>query len=198
MPESVSKLAAFVFANGEMASEILFRDVEEVGEVPGLAPEEREAMTRVEPMLRDTWIGILTACRQAFWAQAYGHAAAEVLHSSKTQPNKMWEKGEVRMPLVAGGRAWCGITLEPWGAPAYHLYVWVWVQPRYRPAADTAVQGVNPAMWKNEKGSYLLTLETPQEGQSYEELADRVAAAAWTLARPIAEAVAAAPAGGEG
>src|SRR5690606_27979436 len=79
MSKTVSKLAAFVFAHGEMAHQILFRDTEEDGEVPGLRPEEREAIDRAAPILRETWIDLLSACREQVWKLAEGHAAAEVL-----------------------------------------------------------------------------------------------------------------------
>jgi len=196
MADTVSKLAAFVFENGAMADEIVFRDVEEEGEIPGLLPEEREAMDRATPLLRATWIGILSACRQAVWNLAAGHPTEEALRSGKTQPNKMWEKRRVVMPLVPG-RANCGVALQTWGEPNYHLYVWVWTQVRPRPAAEGAVASLNPPPWRNEHGSFLMTLDGPREGEGYDEIGRRVAEALWLMARPIAEAVAAAQNGGE-
>ncbi len=196
MPDSVSKLAAFVFENGAMADEIVFRNVEEEGEIPGLLPAEREAMDRATPLLRAAWIGILSSCRQAVWKLAAGHASEEALRSGKTQPNKMWEKSEVVMPLVPG-RANCGVTLKTWGAPKYHLYVWVWTQARPRPAAEAAIAHLNPQPWRNEHGSFLLTLDGPKEGEEYDAIGARVAEALWAMAKPIAEAVAAAKNGGE-
>lgn len=198
MAEAVSKLAAFVFAHGEMASEILFHDVDEEGELPGLLPEEREVITRVMPTLRATWIDILTACREAMWKRASGHACDAPMHTGKTQASKMFENGEVRLPLLGNNAAFCGIVLEPWGKPQYHIYVWVWTAPRHRLAAEAAAEGVkavHPGMWRNENQSFLLTLDAPQEGESYDAVADRAADALWSLARPIVDAVIAAQAG---
>jgi hypothetical protein len=189
MAETVSKLAAFVFAHGEMASEILFRDIDEDGEVPGVLPEEREVMERVEPMLRATWIGILSACREAVWKRAAGHPTELTLRTSKTQPNKMFENDAVKMPLVDNGCAWCGVELAAWGEPTYNLYVWVWTSPRFRPEAEAAVRGLLPGMWRNEKESFLITLDAPHQGDAYQDVGERVAEVLWTLARPIADAV---------
>ncbi len=191
MPETVSKLAAFVFAHGEMADEILFRDVEEDGEIPGLLPEEREAMERATPLLRETWIAILTACRQAMWEVAAGHPSAETLRTTRTRPNKMWENKEVKMPLVAGGRAECGFCLAHWGATEYQLHAWVWTQVRHRASAEAAINGLTPAPWRGDAGSFILSLGTPKEGERLVDIGARAAAALWTMARPIAEAIAA-------
>ena len=189
MPETVSKLAAFVFAHGVMAAEILFRDVDEEGEIPGLLAEEREAMERATPQLRETWVGILTACRQAIWKRATGHSAEEALRSLRTRPTTMWKNEEVKMPLVAGGRAECGAVLCHWDAAEYHLHVWVWTQVRHRATAESVIAGLEPAPWRNETGAFLITLDPPQAGESFDDIADRVANALWSLARPVAEAV---------
>lgn len=198
MPESVSKLAAFVFANGTMAEEILFRNLDEEGEVPGLSAEEREAMNRVIPQLRATWIGILAACRQAALRLALDHPAVETLRSRKTQANKMWENGEVIMPLVAG-RATCGVALQTWGQPQYHLHVWVWTQVRPRAAAEVAVADLTlePPIRRNDDGLFLRTLDAPREGEDYDAIGQRAAEALWAMARPIADAVADRENGGE-
>jgi hypothetical protein len=190
MADTVSKLAAFVFKNGPIAEEILFRDVEEEGEIPGLLPEEREAMDRAEPLLRETWVGILTACREAVWATASGHPAAEVLRTRKTRASTIWDREEVHMPLVPS-RVNLGIALSHWGAPEYHVHVWVWTQVELRPLAEAAIAGLEPAPWRNEYGSLLLTLDTPREGESFTGIGERAAKALWGLARPIADAIAA-------
>ncbi len=188
MADPVSKLAAFVFENGPIADEILFRDVEEEGEIPGLLTEEREAMQRAMPMLRGTWVGILTACREALWVEAAGHPALEALQSRKNWPKTIWKRREVHMPLVPG-KAAVGVALKHWGAAEYHLYIWVWTQVEVRALAEAALEGIEPAPWRNEYGSFLLTLDGPKEGESFAEIGKRTATALWKLARPAADAI---------
>jgi hypothetical protein len=189
MSETVSKLAAFVFQHGAMSWEIVFRDVQSEGELPGLRAEEREAIERAKPHLRETWIGILSACREAFWAVAADHECASQVVLRKTQALKMYETGAFSMTLVKGDRATAGVTLDAWDdAPSYHLYPWCWTQVRYRAVARAAVAHLD-AQW-NDRGVVWLTLDPPREGESYEAVGARTATALWSLARPIAEAVA--------
>ena len=108
----------------------------------------------------------------------------------------MFENGEFSVPLVPG-RATAGVALEAWGAAEYHLYVWCWTQARYRKAAEAAVAGLNPVPWRNESGSFLLTLDGPKEGETYAAIGERTATALWAMARPVAEVVAAAQNGDE-
>ena len=95
------------------------------------------------------------------------------------------------MPLVPGGRAECGILLSHDGEAEHHIFVWVWTQVRHRASAEAAIAELDPSPWRNHHGSFLLTLDAPKEGESYDDLAGRVADSLWALARPIAEAVAA-------
>jgi hypothetical protein len=190
MSDRVSKLAAFVFQHGELASEILFRDLDDVGELPGIGAEEREAMNRVEPHLRETWIGVLSACRSAMWQRAKDHQAlSSTMATGKTQDGKMWENGYVQLPLVDGWAAWCGVSLEPWGEPRYHLFAWVYTRARHRAAAEAAIAGKFPAMWRQENGNFVLTLAAPAEGETYAAVGARVADALWPLASAIGDAV---------
>lgn len=188
MTDTVSKLAAFVFKHGDMAQEVLFRDVEDDGEIPGITAEERDAMSRAEPLLRETWIGILTACRQALWDVAADHPCAASMKTRKTQRNKMFENDEFQVPLVPG-KATAGVTLEPWGADEYKLHVWCWTQAKYRKTAEAAVAGLGVQPWRNDSGSFLLTLDGPHEDEAYSDIGKRVAAPLWAMARPVAEAV---------
>lgn len=190
MEDRVSKMAAFVFENGALAQQIVFRHIESEGEIPGVLDEERAAMQRALPLLKGEWLAILNACRQAIWAAAAGHPAAEALRSSVTQPNKMWEKGEIKMPLVPG-RADCGVALDLWGQPKFQLHLWVWTQARPRPAAEAAVAHLNPPPKKLDNGCFAITLVGPKEGEPYASIGARVAEALWSMAKPIAEAVAA-------
>lgn len=189
MNDQVSKIAAFVFQHGELASEILMRNLDDDGEIPGIQPEEREAMERMIPHLRDTWIGILTECRKALWERSKGHASAAVMLTGKTQDEKMWENGAVQLPIVEGWSASCGVTLEPWGEAKYHLYVWVWTRARHRPAAESAIASHTPAPWRSESGNFHLTLPAPDEGETFQAVGARVADALWPLAAKIADAV---------
>lgn len=190
MPDTVSKIASFVFENGAMADQILFRDLDVDGELPGLTPEEREAMNAAIPELRETWVTLLTACREAVWQQAEGHETEAKLRTGKTQAAKMWEKGHVKMPLLPGGAAECGVSLQCWeGSAKYQLHVWVWTQARIRPIAERALADHKPAPWQNEIGTFLLSLGTPEQGANIEALAEGAAAALWSMARPIAEAI---------
>lgn len=190
MAETLSKIAAFVFENGSMAQQILFRDLDDEGELPGLSPEEREAMSAVVPELRDTWVSLLTACRAALWRRAAGHATEAILQTPKTLAGTMWKKGGVTMPLLANNQASCGLVIEVC-APStqYQLDAWVWTQPMHRAAADGAVSALTQAPWRSEYGSYVLTLPPLKEGDNIEALAEAAAAALWSMARPIADAI---------
>jgi hypothetical protein len=193
MAETVSKIAAFVFENGAMAQQILFRDLDNEGELPGLTPEDRQAMSAVVPELRDTWVSLLTACRVALWRRASGHATDAILQKGKTQDGKMWQKREVRMPLLPGGAAECWISLGLEGTSTkYQLHAGVWIKPVYRPVAAAAMSSLTPAPRQDSSGSYLKSLVTPQEGDSIESLAEQAAEALWSMAKPVAEAVVAA------
>lgn len=192
MPVTVSKIAAFVFKNGAMAKQILFYDQgnDGDGDLPGLLPEERKALSAVEPELNATWVSLLTACRAALWRRAAGHSTEPSLRSKATRPGTMWTKGEVKMPLLPNGAAWCGIALEVWGtSTTYQLHAWVWTQPTHRSAAATAIAGVTPAPWQNIYGSYLISMKTPEAGDNIEALGEAAAEALWSMARPIAEAI---------
>ncbi|MCB9764947.1 MAG: hypothetical protein H6739_34540 [Alphaproteobacteria bacterium] len=191
MSDVVSPLAAFVFQHGALAGNILFRNVDEDedGEVPGLTGEERAAMNRAEPMLRETWLGILNAGRDAFRRLAAGHPAQQEIDSYNKRKKKMWLDGEVKFKLAPDWRAECGIILHHWGADTYNMHVWVWTQVRHRHAAEVAIAGLQPVPWRNDHGSFIRTLGVPQEGEAYADIAGRAAEALWSLARPIADAI---------
>lgn len=191
MADTVSEIAAFVFEKGALADQILFRNLEEDGELPGVTVAEREAMNAVIPEVRDTWISLLSACRAALWRRAAGHPTEAILQTRRTQNDKMWTKHEVKMPLIRDGAAECGIALECWEpSTQYQLHAWVWTQPKVRAAAESAVTLLNPAPWRNTYGSFLLTIkDTPKAGARIEALAEAAAGELWSMAKPIAEAI---------
>jgi len=178
---------AFVLRHGEVAREVLFRDVQEEGELPGVTAAERAAVERVEPHLREEWVAILSACREGLWRQVAGHPAASNLRKSRTRASTMWRHDRVEMPLLAGWKATCGVTLRPWGAATHKLYLWVWTQKGLQSIAASAVEGKIEGLWRSSSGSFFLTLEPPQEGESFNAIGERVGVALWSLARPIHE-----------
>lgn len=200
MSKAVSKLAAFVFERGDMADEILFRDLDAKGELPGVTYEERNAIERAMPHLRETWIDILSECRAAFWKRCANHACEPATRTLQTRPNNMFEKGSFQVPLLPKDQTnIAGVALATWGKPHYSLYVWCSTQARYRATAEVAVEGLGVS--KNDNGLLWLRLDAPKEGETYEDIGARVAEKLWLLARPIAELLGkpkAAPSGGTG
>jgi len=188
--DKVSKIAAFVFENGAMAQEILFRDLEEEDEVPGLSEGERSAMDDVAQDLLEDWVNILSACREAVWKKASGHPLESVLRQHRTQTRTMKDREHVEMRLDPERRATCGVSLQVWDdQDQYRVHVWVWTQAKYRDLAQDAVTGIEPAPGNDGEGSLTQTVLTPKEGQLYSDIAEQAAKDLWALARPVGEAI---------
>lgn len=190
MPDRVSPLAAFVFQHGDIDCEILFRDVEADGELPGITLAERAAIEAVMPQLEAEWVAILSACRDALLEKAAGHRIAPMLRKHMQRASTLWQNKTVRMFLLPNQRALCGVALSPWGTERHELFTFVWMHPDVVPLAEAAMEGVAvPGLWRNELGSYLVTLDAPKSGEPYTDIAARVADAMWPFVRPIAEAL---------
>ncbi len=190
MPETVSKLAGFVFARGALAEAILFRNLEEDGEVPGVTSDERSAMNEAVGLLRDEWLALLHACRAAVLERAEGHHAYPTLLASMgRRDSTLWKKGELWMPLVARNRANCGVGIAAGPEGPYRLFVWVWTQARLRQRARDAIAPLSPQPKRNEQGSFVLSIGTPEEGHRYADWAGRAAEKLWSMAEPIADAI---------
>jgi hypothetical protein len=193
MPKTVSKIAAFVFENGAMAEQILFRDLEKDGELPGVSSKERAAMSAVEPELRETWVSILSACRQALLRRAHEHLAESALRSKSCTPSTMWEHNHVQMVLSSDELAYCGVSLEVQpGRTQYQLFAWILPDKHWHTAVNAVAKLVPEPDWEGSTKSdraLVLPLKTPKEGDNIEDLAEAAAEALWSMARPIAEAI---------
>jgi hypothetical protein len=183
----VSDTFAFVLGHGATADEILFHDDDD-GPIPGLTEEEREAIAGIEPHLEASWIGVLTACREAFWREANGHAVEAATKTRKTQRAKMFEHEEVNVPLIAGAVT-SGFALSHWGHDVYKLHVWVHVKTTFTKGAEEAVAGLQPHLWRNKHGSFIVSLEAPAAGQSFVQVGEQAAGVLWSMAKPVCERV---------
>lgn len=189
MIDHVSEVFGFVLQNGTIAEEILLHDEDEDGPLPGLTDEEREIIDSIEPHLEESWIGLLSACREALWKLGAGHHTAAAMRTRKTRNSTMYSNEEVHVPLFNDGRVATGVALKTWGADQFHVFVWVWTKKEHRKLAQEVVDGLDLPVWRNEYGSFLLTLATPVVGQSFEEIGRTTAEKLWTFAKPIADAV---------
>jgi len=185
--DTVSDIFAFVLNHGVVAEEVVFHDGDEP--LPGLTEDEAQAISDIEPHLEKSWIALLSACREALWALADGHPSTPSVRHRKQQKGKMFEWDEVRIPLHTGHKAHCGFALTAWGADQYHLYIWVWVHRDHLKIAEEAVADLGLDIWRNEHGSFLMTLPTPQQGERIDALAASAADHLWSFARPISDAV---------
>jgi len=182
MSGTVSAVAAWVFQHGAMAEEVVFREVDEEGELPGIREEEREAIAALLPELRATWVGVLRAAREAVWALSKGHACHRALRKGVNRDETIWARGYVSMPAGQGLSA--GVSLDNWGEDVYYLHAWLWVAPERRAEVEEALRDLDPAPWRNEHGSFLLTVDAPREGERWEDAGRRAAEALWRMLRP--------------
>ena len=188
MADHVSEIFGFVLRHGTVAEEVLFPDDEGVEPLPGLTEAERAAIDSVQPHLQESWIDLLTVCRESLWQIGAKHPAAATMRTRKVRPSTMYKRGSVSVQLISG-RVHAGMALNAWGAEQFHIYVWVWVKAGYRKLAETVTEGIDLPIWQNEYGSFLLTLDTPRVGESFEDIGRRTAEKLWQFARPIADAV---------
>jgi hypothetical protein len=186
MADAVGRIPAFVYGQGALAEEIIFRDIDAHGEVPGITPSERRAMAAAAPTVKETTRAVLAACREALWRRAANHPCSEALRKRPTADTVMADEGEVHLPLTPDGTALCGIALTAWGEPTYRLYLWIWVHPAARPRLAEAGRPVPETLDYAEPGAYTRTLDAPHEGERYTEIGARVADALWEMAGPTA------------
>jgi hypothetical protein len=182
--DRVSDIFGFVLEHGPLADEILFSEPP----LPGLTEAEREAIAKVQRHLEQSWIGLLSACREALWAVAAGHPCAEAMQQQRVRPLAMYERRSFHVWLVSG-QALCCAGLDSWGRPHHHVRVWVWTRANHHPLAERAVAGLELPVWRNENRSFVLDLDTPKAGERFADIGQQTAEALWTFARPIAEAV---------
>jgi hypothetical protein len=120
MADAVGRIPAFVYGQGALAEEIIFRDIVAHGEVPGISPSERRAMAAAAPLVKETTRSVLAACREALWRRAADHMCAEALRKRPTTDTVMADEGEVHLPLAPDGTAACGVALT--GPPVKTSY----------------------------------------------------------------------------
>ena len=183
MTQTISSTAAWVFQHGAMAEEIVFRDVNEEGELPGITLDERAAIDAMIPELRNTWIGVLTAARAALWRLSKGHRCHKNLQRFVNRDETIWSRGYVSASPGPGLSA--GVSLDAWGEPTYHLFVWLWVDPSKRADVEDALRDHHPTPWRNEHGSFLLTLPAPHEGETFQAAGERAAEALWGMVQRV-------------
>ena len=92
---SVSKIFAFVCDNAEFTNSIVFAD----SEVPEIRPEERSAIASVERHLRDSYVSLLSACRDAFYERA-GTELQKTMGKNWNRDDSIWERGRVELPML--------------------------------------------------------------------------------------------------
>jgi hypothetical protein len=184
MSQTISSTAAWVFQHGAMAHEILFRDVEEEGELPGITIDERATIEAMIPELRSTWIGVLTAARSALWRLSEGHRSHKYLQRSvHNQDGTIWAQGYFSASPGPGLIA--GVSLEVWDDPTYNLYVWLEVDPSRRGEVEVALGDHEPNPVFDEDGTVFLTLPAPHEGETFQAAGERAAAALWGMVQRV-------------
>lgn len=190
----ITPLDAFVFQHGDTALELLLHGPHDDGEIPGVTPDERAAMAAIEPRLRHTWVGMLSACRDAIWHEARGDKNAQAaMEKSWNRPKTIWQRRHVAMTLWHR-RASLGVSLADWGQGHLQLWPWVWVDAEYHAAVDLKLNGLDhPALWtrnpRDKNGTYLLNPVVPQVGDAWTDLAAEVARRVWPIASLVRTAV---------
>lgn len=186
MLERISDVAAFVFANGEAAEEIVFGE-ENIGV---LTPDENDARIRARDHALDTIEAILTASREVFVAEMKRNKCKRNLKHGWVKGATMRKNRAVGVPLVPGQATAC-VAIQPWGEPTMKVYLWVSTDPRHVPVAELAVSNakLDFAIWRNAASNHIVTLPPPVEGEAVSDIAKRVGVTLARLAGPIAEAV---------
>jgi hypothetical protein len=186
MKPVVSPIAAWVFAHGATAEEIVFRDLESEGELPGVTADERAAMDALIPEFRATWLGVLKAARETVWVLSSKSPCNATLRRSANRDETIWFRGYVAMPAGPGLSA--GVSLDAWGGDRYHLFVWLWVSPERQAEVEDALRDHQPTPWRNEHRSFMLTLDAPREGESWHAAGQRAGEALWGMVRAVVSA----------
>lgn len=185
--DSVLDVAAFVFKNGAIAEELLFGD--DLYRLD-LTEAQLAALDGVQAHLEATWVGLLTACRARFWELSEGHACASTVRTARKRPATIWREKAVGWPLVAraGWEATCGVSLQVWGGTDhYGLYAWCWTQRKHVAAVSDAVEQL--AGVKGHDARHWIDLGIPEEGQTFDAIADRAASELWRLSRTTADTI---------
>jgi hypothetical protein len=183
MTPTVSPIAAWVFAHGATAEEIVFRDVEADGELPGIIADERAAMDAVIAELRRTWLGVLKGARETVWTLSANSPCRAALRRSVNRDETIWSRRYVAMSPGPGLSA--GVSLSAWGEDRYHLFVWLWVAPERQAEVEHALRDHQPTPWRNEHRSFLLTLDAPREGETWQAAGKRAGEALWGMVREV-------------
>ncbi len=186
MVERVSDIAAFVFAHGDEAEEIVFGE-EDIGV---LSAEENDAIDRAHAHTLDTIEAILVATRDAFAEKVKGHACAKNLKRGRTRRSTMRKNRSVGMPLVLGDAS-ASITMATWGRATMGIHIGMWTHARHVQAVERAVKNahLDLQVWQNDAGNHFVTAPVPVAGESIDDVAERVGSIMAQLARPIVDAV---------
>jgi hypothetical protein len=190
--EVVSKAFAFVLENGELTESILFA----TEEIPELKPEEREAIELVTPHVRDSYVDLLLACRQAFLSAAGDAKNRATLEKNKSRRDTIWERTSTDVPLLIRNAWEAWVTFALWktaedGNPI-KLFANIRTQRRHFPLLSTFAQERNLDL-RNAECSCRLGRILPKEGDSFAKLASQLAAEAWPIASELYDRITAAP-----
>lgn len=82
--ETVSDVFAFILEQGDLTDTVLFSEQE----IPELKPEERGAIEAVSQHVKESYVGLLFACREALLATAAGWPNRPMLEKNKSRPTR--------------------------------------------------------------------------------------------------------------
>jgi hypothetical protein len=185
--ETVSDIFAFVCKNADFTNSILFAETE----VPEIRPEERDAIGSVERHLRESYVGLLNACRDDMYARADDELKA-TMGRNWNRDDSIWERGRVELPLLIESSyveiAYAWIGEEETRLGQLSLVSEIWVQKRRRGAlCDVESRLVNPVVITPDKK--LRVIADITEGARFQELARSVVAPLWPFAIDVRSAL---------
>ncbi|MCC7110468.1 MAG: hypothetical protein IT382_14345, partial [Deltaproteobacteria bacterium] len=121
-----------MFKNWATADEIVFRDLDEDGELPGVSPAERQAMDAASEEVSLAHGAILYECRAALKRLAEQDKDPAAERFSERNPRALATEWTTHMKLVGktNTQASCGVSLHALSGTG-PMVLWVWTQARY-------------------------------------------------------------------
>jgi hypothetical protein len=183
--DTVSDILAFVCANSEFTKSILFAEEE----VPEIREAERSAIAAVQDHVRQSYLGLLGACRAEMVARATSdHELSSTMNRNWNRDDSVWRRRRVELPLLIQASyvevAYFWIDEEPTKKGGLCLVGELWVQARRRGALEEVAMGAAPPVFLT-PGKNLRIVREISAGTKFAELAREVVEPLWPLAVDI-------------
>jgi len=192
--DAVSKVFEFVLANGEFTESVLFS----TEEIPELKQEEREAIKVVTPHIRDSYVDLLTSCRQAFLDAAGATAKnRSTMERNENRPDTIWERTYTEIPLVIRSAWEARVQFGLWSCTSesgrpIKLFANIHTQARHfsilRALAQERKLDLRPAERSCRMGRIALA-----EGDSFAKVSSDLATQVWPVTSELYDRIMAVP-----